>query len=36
VAWGSLKSDETPEFKFTSYGTTGSNFTQLGFNIYLW
>lgn len=36
VAWGTIKSDTTPEFKLTSFGTTGSNFTQLGFNIYLW
>ena len=34
--WYSLKSDETPATKFTSFGTTGSNFTQLGFHTYLW
>jgi hypothetical protein len=22
--------------KFTSLGTTGSNFTQMGFNLYIW
>jgi hypothetical protein len=36
LAWASMKDDGTPELKFTSIGTTGSNFTQLGFNIYLW
>ena len=36
IAWASLKDDGTPELKFTSIGTTGNNFTQLGFNIYLW
>jgi hypothetical protein len=39
VAWRSLKSEATstsPELKFTSVGTTGSNFTQLGFHVYLW
>jgi hypothetical protein len=38
-AWRSLKSDATttaPEQKFTSVGTTGSNFTELGFHVYLW
>ncbi len=36
LAWASLKNDDTPAFKVTSIGSTGNNFTQLGFNIYLW
>ncbi len=36
LAWASLEDDGTPKVKFTSMGTTGNNFTQLGFNIYLW
>ena len=36
IAYSSLHDDATPETKFTSIGTTGTNFTQLGFTIYLW
>ncbi|HEY6194369.1 MAG TPA: outer membrane beta-barrel protein [Candidatus Eisenbacteria bacterium] len=36
LGWNSLKDDATPSTKFTSFGTTGSNFTQLGFHVYLW
>ena len=36
IAYNTMKDDGTPEIKFTSIGTTGSNFTQLGFTIYLW
>ncbi len=36
LAWASLEDDGTPKVKFTSMGTTGNNFTQLGFNLYLW
>ena len=36
LAWASIKDDGSPQIKFTSMGTTGNNFTQLGFNIYLW
>ena len=37
VGWSSLKDDSNPTVqKFTSFGTTGSNFTQLGFHVYLW
>lgn len=36
ISYGSLHDDGTPETKFTTFGTTGSNFTQLGFTIYLW
>lgn len=36
IGWASLKDDGTPELKFTSIGTTGNSFTQLGFNVYLW
>jgi len=36
LAWASMKDDGNPEIKFTSIGTTGSNFTQLGFNLYIW
>jgi hypothetical protein len=36
IAYNSMKDDGTPEIKFTSIGTTGSNFTQLGFTVYLW
>jgi hypothetical protein len=37
-AWRTLKSEAAtaPEQKFTSFGTTGSNFTELGFHVYLW
>ena len=39
LGWRSLKSEVTPSSplqKFTSFGTTGSNFTELGFHVYLW
>lgn len=36
LTWASLESDGPVTQKFTSLGTTGSNFTQLGFNVYLW
>ena len=37
IGWSSLKDDSNPTVqKFTSFGTTGSNFTQLGFHVYLW
>jgi hypothetical protein len=38
LSWRTLKSDAdtAPEQKFTSFGTTGSNFTELGFHVYLW
>ncbi len=36
LAWASMKDDGSPAIKFTSMGTTGSNFTQLGFNLYIW
>jgi hypothetical protein len=36
IGWSSLKDDGTPQTKFTSFGTTGSNFTELGFHVYLW
>ncbi len=38
IGWRTLKSESatSPEQKFTSVGTTGSNFTELGFHVYLW
>lgn len=36
IAWASLEDDATPSDKITSFATTGSNFTQLGFYVYLW
>lgn len=36
LAYTSLKNDETPELKFTNVGSTGNNFTNLGFKVYLW
>lgn len=38
LSWRTLKSEAAtaPEQKFTSVGTTGSNFTELGFHVYLW
>ena len=31
-----MKDNGSPSVKFTSFGTTGSNFTQMGFNLYIW
>lgn len=36
IGWHMAKDDATPESKFTALGTQGSNFTQLGFHVYLW
>jgi len=37
IGWSSLQEDSSPGTqKFTSFGATGSNFTQLGFHVYLW
>ena len=36
LAWASMKDNGSPSVKFTSLGTTGSNFTQMGFNLYIW
>lgn len=36
LAWNSIKDDASPENKLSSFSTTGSNFTQLGFHVYLW
>lgn len=37
VGWSTLKDNTNPTVqKFSSFGTTGSNFTQLGFHVYLW
>ncbi len=36
LAYHKLEDDGTPKTTFTSIGTVGSNFTQLGFHVYLW
>lgn len=36
IGWHQMKDDFTPESKYTAFGTSGSDFTQLGFHVYLW
>ena len=36
IAYRKLEDDFTPKTTYTSFGTTGSNFTNLGFHVYLW
>ncbi len=36
LAYHKLEDDGSPKTTVTSFGTTGSNFTQLGFHVYLW
>ena len=36
LAWHRLEDDGSPKTTATSFGTSGSNFTSLGFHVYLW
>ncbi len=36
LGWHTMKDDGTPVSKYTAFGSSGANFTELGFHVYLW